>query len=687
VHIRLVSYSFALLSICFLADRLASQTKKNDAADYEVAKIMLTIDGPVLEEQLRGVMTTQETPPAFWTFLYKSVYEKIGSKPSYFVRGRFDDDVAHVRAYLNEEGYFHATVDTTIIVSDREKEVSVSLRVVTGRRSMVDTLTMFGLGGLDAQTAADVTTGALLKKEDPYTKSALDQERIRLLRLFQKNGYMNAVLDSVVATRYLSTDNFSVTFGFNLGDRYVFGPVTISIDRGSVEERVITRQLDFEQGQIFNNEKKVESEQSLNRLGLFENAKIEAMSPVDTVQPPYIPLHILLRGRDLQEITPEFLVDNENEALNAGLGLGYSHRNFFGDARNFSTRVRFRLQSIDNLNVSEAILHGFGEPSLLAKVDAQTQLVWPYVYSNRLSATWGLSAEYEKQRYYLLNILRSRTGLSNKYAAYTLGFADWYLERVGVDISDTVRVKPEAFTGTRQIQFNSILTLTLQRDKSNDVFSPSAGFIHSISFEEAGALPRVLGKFGSGLPFAEYYKVSFFVRHYFCQDDVRALVWAVKLRGGFAELYNSANKTPLPPTRKFYAGGSGSIRGWKSRDLAAFGKPDEGGNVNLEGSIESRIRLFIHPQKLWNFLNLDNLGAVLFVDYGNVWNSLRDVSLHDVAVAAGVGLRYETFVGPLRVDFGMRMHDPMQMPGREWIINREFMREGIVMHFGIGQAF
>lgn len=687
MRIRLASYNFILLSICFLSAQLASQPKKNGVAEYEVAKIMIIIDGPVQEEQLRSVMTTQETPPAFWTFLYKSVYEKIGSKPSYFTRGRFDDDVAHVRSYLTEEGYFHATLDTAIMVSDREKEVSVSLRVVTGRRSMVDTLTMFGLGGLDAGTAADVTAGALLKKGDAFTKSALDHERIRLLRLFQKNGYMNAVLDSVVATRYLSTDNFSVTFGFHLGDRYIFGPVSISIDMGLVEDRVIMRQLDFEQGQIFNNEKKVESEQNLNRLGVFENVKIEAMTPVDTVVPPYIPLRILLKGRDLQEVTPEFLVDNENDALNAGLGLGYSHRNFFGDARNFSTQLRFRLQSIDNLNVSEAIVHGFGEPSLLAKVDAQTQLVWPYVYSNRLSATWGLSAEYEKQRYYLLNILRSRIGLSNKYATYTIGFADWYLERVGVDINDTNNVKPATFTGSRQIQFNSILTFTLQRDKSNDVFSPSAGFIHSISIEEAGALPRVLGKLGSGLPFAEYYKISFIVRHYFCSDDMKALVWALKLRGGFAELYNSANTTPVPPTRKFYAGGSGSVRGWKSRDLAAFDKPDEGGNVNLEGSIESRIRLFLHPQKLWNFLNLDNLGAVLFADYGNVWNTLHDVRMHDVAVAAGVGLRYETFVGPLRVDFGMRMYDPKESPGREWIFNREFLNEGIVVQFGIGQAF
>ena len=394
-----------------------------------------------------------------------------------------------------------------------------------------------------------------------------------------------------------------------------------------------------------------------------------------------------MRSRDLQEVTPEFLVDDENNALNAGLGLGYNNRSFYGQARNLSASLRFRLQSIQELNFAGAFKEGINEPTLLTKSELQMQMVQPYFLSNRTSASWTISAEYEKQKYYDLNTLRNRIGLTTKFTAYTVGFADWNLERVGVSITDTTKVDKNSFTGTREKQFNSILTLTLQRDKTNDVFSPTLGFFHSVSVEEAGVIPKLFNTLGSGLPYAEYYKFSFLARHYFSDGSRKSVVWAFKLRGGVAELYEPNNTTPVPPTRKFFAGGSGSVRGWKSRDLAAFANPDQGGNVIFEGNIESRVCLFPQSGKFW-FLNLENIIGVMFVDYGNLWNKLNEIQTSNIAIATGAGLRYETFVGPLRFDLGLRVYDPKEPPARQWIFNRKLLTESFsVVQIGIGQAF
>jgi outer membrane protein insertion porin family len=450
---------------------------------------------------------------------------------------------------------------------------------------------------------------------------------------------------------------------------------------------MVFRQLDFAPGEIYNENKKVESEQNLNRLGIFESAKIESQIPVDTATPPYIPIRILLRSRDLQEVTPELLVDDESNALNTGLGVGYNNRDFFGQARNLSARMRFRLQRIEDLNFSGAFKHGVNDSTLLTKSDVQMQMVQPYFFSNKLSASWTISAEYEKQKFYNLNTLRNRIGLTNKFATYTLGFADWTLERVDISKIVTPPVNLNDFSGPRAKQFNSILTLTLQRDKTNDVFSPSLGFFHSVSVEEAGLIPKLLGSRGSTLPYAEYYKLSFLVRQYFSDGGRKSVVWALRLHAGAAQLYNPDNTTPVPPTRKFFAGGSGSIRGWKSRDLAAFGNPDQGGNVILEGNIETRISLFPRSGKLW-IINLDNLMGVMFIDYGNLWNGLAEIKGSSIAIAAGFGLRYETFVGPLRFDLGLRMYDPKEPPDRQWLFNKRLLTESYsVIHIGIGQAF
>ena len=660
---------------------------KSSFGPFEVNRIEFKIDGATSEDVYREVLQTAETPPRFWTYIYNNIYKKLGSKPEYFEPILFDGDVIRLRQYLKDHGYSHAVVDTAVTFDNESKRVDLTISIRENKRSVIDTLKILGVDSLAPEVQKEIVDGILVKQGDPYVKDVLEQEQLRALRIFQNNGYTTAGIDGITATTYYSTNNWTVTFPYRTGKRYVFGNVEMNANQDDVDSTIVFRQLDFVAGEIYNETKKVESEQNLNRLGIFESAKIESQNPVDTALPPFIPIRILLRSRDLQEVAPELLVDDENNAFNTGLGVGYNNRNFFGQARNLSARMRFRLQSIQDLNFSGAFKEGVNEPTLLTKSDVQMQMVQPYFFSNKMSASWTISAEYEKQKFYNLNTLRNRIGLTNKFATYTVGFADWNLERVGISNIDTTKVNRNDFSGTREKQFNSILTLTLQRDKTNDVFSPSLGFFHSVSVEEAGLIPKLLGSSGSGLPYAEYYKLSFLARQYFSDGGKKSVVWALRLHAGAAQLYNPDNSTPVPPTRKFFAGGSGSIRGWKSRDLAAFGNPDQGGNVILEGNVETRMSLFPGSGKLW-IMNLDNLMGVMFVDYGNLWNGLAEIKWNSIAIAAGFGLRYETFVGPLRFDLGLRVYDPKEAPEHQWIFNKRILTESYsVIHIGIGQAF
>lgn len=665
----------------------AASATKAASTQYEVNRIMFDIEGNTPEDVYREVLQTTVTPARFWTFIYNNISRKLGSKPEYFDPILFDADVIRLRQHLRDHGYSHAVVDTSLVFDNENQRVDVTISIRENRRSVIDTLRILGLESVFPEVKKEIFDGLLVKQGDPYVKDLIEQEQLRVLKIFLNNGYTMAHIGGVTAATYYSTDNWTITFPYQPGERYVFGNIELGPARNDVDSSIVFPQLDFVPGQIYNEDKKVESEQNLNRLGIFESAKIESQIPIDTAAPPCIPIRILLRPRDLQEVTPELLVDDENNAFNTGLGIGYNNRNFFGQARNLSARIRFRLQSIQDLNISGALKQGVNEPTLLTKSDLQMQMVQPYFFSNRLSASWTVSAEYEKQKFYNLNTLRNRIGLTNKFATYTVGFADWNLERVATSNIDTTKVNLADFTGSREKQFNSILTLTLQRDKTNDPFSPSLGFFHSVSVEEAGVIPKLLGSRGSGLPYSQYYKLSFFARHYFSDGGRKSTVWALRLHGGVAQLYDPSNKTPVPPTRKFFAGGSGSIRGWKSRDLAAFSNPDQGGNVLLEGNLETRIRLFPTLGKLW-FLNLDNILGVMFVDYGNLWNDLGEINARSIAIAAGLGLRYETFVGPLRFDFGLRIYDPKEVPERQWLFNRKLLTESFsVIHIGIGQAF
>lgn len=78
-----------------------------------------------------------------------------------------------------------------------------------------------------------------------------------------------------------------------------------------------------------------------------------------------------------------------------------------------------------------------------------------------------------------------------------------------------------------------------------------------------------------------------------------------------------------------------------------------------------------------------------FFDYGNVWNSARLFRLNEIAMAIGLGIRYESFAGPLRFDFAFKLYDPKAPQGKKWLFNSgtAFFREKFTIQFGIGNAF
>jgi outer membrane protein assembly factor BamA len=172
------------------------------------------------------------------------------------------------------------------------------------------------------------------------------------------------------------------------------------------------------------------------------------------------------------------------------------------------------------------------------------------------------------------------------------------------------------------------------------------------------------------------------------QTDTRFIILGLKARAGIAGKYGASKNDPtraIPQTHIFFGGGSGSVRGWQSRDLIASGDPQLGGNIIMEGSAELRINIL---QSLRDGL-FDRIWLVPFIDAGNVWVDLRGMSIGSTAIASGLGIRYDTLFGPFRIDWGFRVYDPTG-PATRWITEKKLIGETFresVIHFGIGHAF
>ncbi len=656
--------------------------------------------------ELRPVLVTRETPGFFSKFLYTSISEKLGRQNEYYDPVTFAGDIERLKKYYKNRGFLDVSIDTQLAFSMHESSVDITVILHEGYRSIIDTLTYRGI--VDAPTTIwqDILSSPRIARGDPYNSLLLEEEVKRVLRIFNDTGYPNAVFvrDSSAATHYASTHDFSVVLTFAPGKRYLFGPISIRQEtdslhhtpkREDITDDIILRHLDYKPGDFYSLDKRISSEKNLNRLGVFDLQKINTIIPPNTDTSISVPSFITFRPRDKHELAPELIVSNENSAFNLGAGLAYSNRNFLGGARIFSTSLRFRTQTLGQfpnyfVTSSDAI----------ANLDLTFELLQPYIFTNKIKGTWSFSFIIEKQLPYRLNIARNKLGVTSRFAEYTTGFLDWTLEAVDQKLNPNFHGDPSDPDIAEQLrllsaypkQLNSILAYTLQRDRTNDVFSPSEGFIHSFTVEEAGILPMTLKNLFKRLPFTQFYMVSAVGRWYSDLTTHRFSILAFKLKaaleGKWGESRSDTSRL-IPQTYRFYAGGSGSLRGWNSRELIAHADPQLaqlGGNLLLEGSVELRTALL---QNLHDGL-FDKFWIVQFVDVGNLWPETRDFRYQEIAIDAGLGLRYDTFLGPFRIDWGFRIYNPMEPVGQRWITQRKLFgqtfKEG-VFHFGIGHAF
>jgi outer membrane protein assembly factor BamA len=173
---------------------------------------------------------------------------------------------------------------------------------------------------------------------------------------------------------------------------------------------------------------------------------------------------------------------------------------------------------------------------------------------------------------------------------------------------------------------------------------------------------------------------------------------AIAFRLNIGAAYPYGNESIVPFDKRFFIGGSNSLRGWRPRtvgpgsyrDTASGTRIDRSGELLIQGSVEYRFK-FIGP-----------LESAIFVDAGNVWNIRRDANhsdlemfnfqrfFPDLAINTGLGLRFDLNFLMLRLDWGIQLKDPEIIEYNGWVA-REIGRRGwlsnTVLNLGIGYPF
>ena len=461
-----------------------------------------------------------------------------------------------------------------------------------------------------------------IKPGDPYNEVDISDARFRILEFYNSQGYTNI---DVTVTRNVENYNASIIFTVMEGKKKLFGKTIITGNR-STKYEVIRRELLHEEGQPYNLRILSEERQRLYKLGLFTDVEIEAVDGEGDKR------DILVRVREGKAGSVEFGFGYaEYEGFRSYVELSY--RNLWG--RNRQGLLRAELSSLERRAILQYYEPWFTGIPLPLRVF--------FLYENKKVINIAdKNTRYRLERYSLTAGIEKKISDNVKTELYY----EFSLVRTS-DVQPDVILSNED-TGTLAI--SSIKPVVIYDTRDNP-FEPTRGVVAGVSLKAASFLLFSETNFAK----LEIYGSTF-------HKLSRRITLALSLRGGVAYGFGKTNELPI--VERFFLGGRSTVRGYEQDTLGPKGSDGNptGGNAFIMGNVEFRTSIG------------RGFGLVPFLDMGNVWINTKNIDPTDLKYTAGIGLRYDTPVGPLRVDYGIKL-------------NKEPHESRGAFHFSIGHAF
>ncbi|WP_310620290.1 autotransporter assembly complex protein TamA [Flexibacterium corallicola] len=461
--------------------------------------------------------------------------------------------------------------------------------------------------------ALGITSGA------PALSDKIFKAESKALIALADLGYPHAKVGPRKLLANHATHSLKVHLAFNAGPKARFGPVTVKGSK-SVSADFIKTYANIPEGETYSDTTIRKTEDRLRDLGVFSSISIKP-SPIikeNGSQPITI---------EVSERASRVFGLGANWSSNEGLGLeGYwTHRNLFGSA--------------EKLTLSGSL----GQISDIAGDD----LEYAAGLAFEKPGAFGPATKFTSS----INAARERP---DSYESRSITADAFYHRKINEHLK--MKVGGEAFYGSEedvlgaQDYFFIGAPAYLTYDKRNNKLNPTRGYEGILYFEPAADL-----RISEALLFS---KASF--SNYVSLDKKDRWVIATRVSTG-VEVSNGLTK--IPPSRRFYLGGGGTVRGYAYNNIGPR-VDDEvtGGRSFFLVNGELRVKL------------TSSIGAVGFLDAGSVYDSILPDFSSSFQIGVGLGLRYFTPVGPLRLDVGVPLSPEKDDPP-------------VAVYIGLSQSF
>jgi outer membrane protein assembly complex protein YaeT len=597
-------------------------------------------------------------------------------------RGRFSDsfakhDVEAIQALFRDSGFrdCEVTVETKDNYQGRQGDVAVTIRINPGPQFLVSDLNVEGMDRKDRDTII-----ALLASQpgQPFAESSIGVDRRYLLELYQSQGFPDVLFEYFTAEA--GPDRMAVTYKITPGaPRYVRDVLIYGMRRTRM--RLVAPNILLEPGDPLSWTRMGTMQRRLYDLGVFDKVDMAIQNEQGDTENKYV----------LYQVT-------EGHLYTMAIGLGLEIAQIGGSANSLnnpagatgvSPRAAFALSRLN--------LWGLGHSLTLntrySTLNQRASLTYAIPRFHEAIQNVTFLAFYDNVRDVLTYTGRRIEGsvqMSHKYSKATTFL--WRYTWRDVTVNQAfLKINPELIPLVAQEAHIALVGGTVIQDRRDDPIDAHHGFYNSV---DLALVSRVFGgnkNFTRLLARNSYYHPVWRRNWTLATNSMFGWIQPFGVPAGMTGF----EYVPLP--EHFFGGGSTSMRGFPDNQAGprdpVTGFP-VGGNALLMHQTELRFPV-LGP----------NIGGVLFEDMGNIYTDVGSISfrVHQNGLkdfnymvhAVGVGLRYKTIVGPVRVDLAYALNPPtffgLQGTYQQLLFGGATSTVQSVGHFhffiSIGQAF
>jgi len=680
----------------------------------------------------------------------KFLREKVGEAPVLFDSTSAAKSTKNIQQLMFNKGYFNAQVHFEVKTKGKRKRKAFVKYII--KPGLVYTIKRNDLlvGEFEVDSILDANkSSSLLIPGSQIDFSILSKERTRIDNLMKNNGYfyfgkeyIEFDLDTQgqqvgIETVILSPDDYPYHRAVKIDSvKVIFPPLAAyqkldlglekrnhiyykmngyPLDKQLLERRI---QIAFQEG--YKKSKTEKTYTRLSELRLFKSIDIiYNPSTKDSVR--YIDASIYLNPLTKQEysIEPQGVISydlqtlsqtNQNRSFGVGNAISYTNRNLFGKAEQFNLTSLTSFQAQIGGNAStifeQSINASLNLPGsrILHKLDKNPKVL---NYSTQINVSYV----FQRNPDYRRNILPSNFS----YLINKRNNNNWLLTPVEINFNRS-NVNDQFFSRltTEQQKFISVLFarnliasshltyFTTRISKKNvkkkwylksNVLELGGNSLYTFS-RIFGAQKDTLGAYNIlNVPFSQYVRTDIDIRLTHDIDPGNTMVY--RLNTGLALPYG--NRDFLPVDKRYFIGGANSLRGWNPRAMGPGNLRDTTNSISLDrtaemlilGNVEYRFDIISRSAEM-----------ALFFDAGNVWNIIEGEEeekfrlnrfLQSTALNTGLGLRLDFQFFLLRLDWGIRMHNPALDEGERWIIQDffkpQFIQKETLLNIGLDYPF